>query len=759
MKKISLLLLLAGLLSPLCTVRGQSLTGRVADRSRQPVAGAVIIMLNTDSLQVAAAVSDAEGRFSLASGERPCRLLLQHLSYEDAELLCDGDDAGEILLRERENALDAVVVKGEKPVVRVEQGRLNYDLEQLSRGRAVANVWEALKQLPGVGEQDGALTLAGTRGVTVILNGKPSTLDAESLAGLLQSLPVERVDRAEVLYSALPQYHVRGAVINLVLRSDFDRALSGEVHADWSNCRTDSWRGGGTLLFSSGGWTVDGSYSAALERKKNRMELLSRHTLQGELFEIGQLQELASEALSHRLRAAVEYAPEGRSRWSVAYHATFTPGIDGENRSQGSFVTSAGEYTGEKSLHNLALRYTAPFGLDLSLDYTRYRTDRTQTLGNIYAEGSNRFDLISMQRIDRLDLSADYTRSFASGWEFACGALWSRSGNRDTQSYRVLEGDVQTQETDSHLRETEAALHAGFGRQFAKGGLSLSLTGDYYRLGDYEKFALYPSASLHWQPADGHLLQLSLSTDRHDPSYWELHTSVTYLDGYEEVRGTPGLRPAWDYEGQLLYLFRQKYLFLLFWNETPDYFQQTGWQSDERLALIYRTFNWRTNRQWGAMTTIPWRAGERAEGRVTATGLRQRQRCGETFELPFDRSKWVGRLTADNTLLLSRRPLLHFEVKGFYQTPAIQATYDLSACWSLDMALTWSFDKGRARLSVRCDDLFDSSMPFVRLRYGGQWLDMDTGYHTRTLSLRLSWRLGSYREREYKEVDTSRFRE
>ena len=84
-----------------------------------------------------------------------------------------------------------------------------------------------LTQLPGVSEQDGGLTLAGAGGVTVILNGKPSTMSTEQLASLLRSTPVERIEKAEVMYSTPPQYHVRGAAINLVLRRSHDYSFSG----------------------------------------------------------------------------------------------------------------------------------------------------------------------------------------------------------------------------------------------------------------------------------------------------------------------------------------------------------------------------------------------------------------------------------------------------------------------------------------------------------------------------------------------------
>ena len=82
-------------------------------------------------------------------------------------------------------------------------------------------------------ERDGALTLAGAAGVTVILNGKPSTMTAEQLAALLKSTPVEQVEKVEVLYAAPPQYHIRGAAINVVLRRRFGRSFSGQVNGTY----------------------------------------------------------------------------------------------------------------------------------------------------------------------------------------------------------------------------------------------------------------------------------------------------------------------------------------------------------------------------------------------------------------------------------------------------------------------------------------------------------------------------------------------
>ena len=158
---------------------------------------------------------------------RPYRLQIQHLAYEIRILESDRSDLGDIRLEEATTEVDAVVIEGERPVVKVEQGRLSYDLERLTEGQAVNNAYEALTRLPGVAEQEGALTLAGASSVTVILNGRPSTMTAEQLATLLRSTPIDRIEKAEVMFSAPPQYHVRGAAINVVLRRSHETASLG----------------------------------------------------------------------------------------------------------------------------------------------------------------------------------------------------------------------------------------------------------------------------------------------------------------------------------------------------------------------------------------------------------------------------------------------------------------------------------------------------------------------------------------------------
>lgn len=105
-----------------------------------------------------------------------------------------------------------------------------------------------------------------------------------------------------------------------------------------------------------------------------------------------------------------------------------------------------------------------------------------------------------------------------------------------------------------------------------------------------------------------HILQLSFTSDKTYPSYWDLSESTGYISGYEEVQGNPMLKPSTDYSANLNYILKNKYIFSLAYDYQPDLFQQLAYQSTERLALIYKTLNWDYQQSFSATTIIPFKS-------------------------------------------------------------------------------------------------------------------------------------------------------
>ena len=121
------------------SLQAQNIIGKVIDNKKQPVDGATIVLQAIDSTYINASISNVDGTFVLDSQPEEYRLIVQHLLYRTKEIEGKGRDVGVIQLDPQDYALDEVVVKAERPFVKVEEGRLGYDLSVLA-GDGVVNL-------------------------------------------------------------------------------------------------------------------------------------------------------------------------------------------------------------------------------------------------------------------------------------------------------------------------------------------------------------------------------------------------------------------------------------------------------------------------------------------------------------------------------------------------------------------------------------------------------------------------------------------
>lgn len=110
-----------------------------------------------------------------------------------------------------------------------------------------------------------------------------------------------------------------------------------------------------------------------------------------------------------------------------------------------------------------------------------------------------------------------------------------------------------------------------------------------------------------------------------------------------------------------------------------------------------------------------------------------------------------------NIVTISDKHGLTMTVDGMIRSKAHQAIYDLLGSGNLDLGLRWQFWKKQAILHVFCNDIFETSVINPRIDYKGQWLRMDFSCY-RQFGISLTAKLGGYKAKKEKTVDTSRFR-
>lgn len=731
--------------------------GKIVDTKQQPIEGATVVMQLPDSTYLGVTISTADGTFILEPEPESYQLIVQHLLYQTRLVKGQSSDAGIIVLEPKDYNLEGVVIKGEKPLVKVENGWLGYNLSVLLQKQAVNNAYEAITKLPGVQENNGALSLAGSSSLTIVMNGKPTTMAAEQLETLLRNTPMERVEKAEVMYSAPPELHVRGAVINVVMKRSNDYSFQGELSTYYQNKYFSSGGANGNFRLSTPKVTLDVMYGADNIKTLEYTNLLSRHILSDKVYEITQNEKLSSKSWMHNVRTALEYNITEKNHLNVAYTGSFTPAEHNRSIADGSFQQSNLDKFTDKKMYNIAVQYSSGFGLEVGGDYTRYTSDNNQIMFTRLVDNTeNTYTLTGGQRINRYSVFADQKHNLANNWSIGYGLSYRYAKDFDFQTYDNVTGNIKPENTEAWLDEQTTSFYFSLSRNWASGtSFSVSATGEYYTIGNYHKWAVYPQASLTYMKSPKHIFQLSLSTDKTYPSYWDMQSSVTYLNGYSELQGTPGLRPMTNYNLNGTYILKQKYIFGLFYTHTSDYFAQSPYQDTDRLALIYKNTNWNYMRMTGANLILPFSIRNWYDARLTLAGMQARQKCNRFFDIPFDRKKWMFVGTLDNTFKISKN--LSFELTGNIQTPFIQGTLNLAGSFNLTAGMKWNFAKDKCLLTVRCSDIFNSSMPNMKVRFKGQHLDMNTGFYTRTVSLNFIYRFGGYKKQEVKGVDTSRF--
>lgn len=658
--------------------------------------------------------------------------------------------------------LPEVMITGERPIVKAMQGKLVYDLPRLISDLPVDNAYDAIKELPGVTEMNGNITLAG-QNVTVVIDGKVTTMSTEQLNALLKSIPSSRIEKAEVMYSAPARYQVRGAMINICLKQGTGNkpSLQGELFSDYRQKHYEALTERVSLLYSGGKFSADFLYSYGHGRNYFLTDKEALHTLaNGQTYAMNTHEIQRGRHNTHNIRVGGDYNIAKDHQLSFVYNGNFT---NGHNRSTvGGVQTSNTRTRSTDQLHNGRIDYRTPFGLKAGAEFTFYESPSSQLLHSVL--NGRQLDFLSddCQRINRWKVFLSEEHNLGKGWGINYGAVYTTSVDHSYQYfYNPENGELLTESNNMKSRRREQTLnfYGGFNKSFnSKLSLDISLAAEQYHTVVWNEWNLYPTLNLSYMPSAGNVWQLSFSSDKNYPDYWATQDAVSYLGGeYSEIHGNPYLKPSIDYQAQLMYVLKSKYMFITWYNQTKDHFVQTLYQSPERLVEIYKSLNFDRKQQAGIQAVIPFNIKKWLNSRLTLIGVYDRQKDSDFWDIPFDRKVYYAMAFMNNTFSVSNKPDLKVIVSGMIRSKAIQGIYDLPASGNVDAAIRYTFAKGKALLTLRCNDIFETGQISPFIRYATQNVT-NTYSSFREFGISFTYKFGGYKEKQREEVDTSRFK-
>lgn len=185
-------------------------------------------------------MADEKGKFtlkSIAAGDY--KLMISFIGFKDKTIdnikLAKGQelDLAVIKLSPDVRTLAEVVVTGEKSMIEEKVDRMVYNAEKdlTSRGGDAADI---LKKVPMLSvDLDGNVSLRGSSNIRVLINNKPSTIVASSIADALKMIPADLIKSVEVITSPSAKYDAEGSagIINIITKKSTLQGLTLNLDA------------------------------------------------------------------------------------------------------------------------------------------------------------------------------------------------------------------------------------------------------------------------------------------------------------------------------------------------------------------------------------------------------------------------------------------------------------------------------------------------------------------------------------------------
>tara|TARA_R110002051_G_scaffold186206_3_gene255556 strand:+ start:18100 stop:20478 length:2379 start_codon:yes stop_codon:yes gene_type:complete len=236
--KISLLFLIIVLgINTVSAQNTTTITGKIVETNNGgPIEFATVLVGNPiDQKPIVGTTTLQDGSFVLETNAIEFYIEVSFIGFTtkrfDNPKIANGKiNLGIVAIAEDSQQLDEVVVEGEisQTVFKLDKRVFNVGADLSSTG---ASALEVLNNVPSVNVNiEGQISLRGSQGVQMLINGKPSVI-ANEQGNALGTLTADMIERIEVITNPSAKYDAEGTsgIINIVLKKEEKKGLNGAV--------------------------------------------------------------------------------------------------------------------------------------------------------------------------------------------------------------------------------------------------------------------------------------------------------------------------------------------------------------------------------------------------------------------------------------------------------------------------------------------------------------------------------------------------
>jgi len=796
MKKLILAMVLVacGLipLSTLAQTKNGQITGQVLDENKKTIESATVALLRAkDSVVIKSVAADKAGKFEFQNiGEG--RYLVAFSAVGHSTVYSPGTEISAtqtkinlepVLLGKKSSELKEVAIVARKPFIEQKADKMivNVDASPSNTGTSVMDV---LEKSPGVMvDKDGNISLKGKQGVTVMIDNKPTYLNATQLANYLKSLPSSAIDQLEIMTNPSAKYDAAGnsGIINIKTKKNKLKGFNGSltltqtqgVYAKPGGSINMNYRTGKFNMFMNAGYTYWQGFQD-LDINRNFLDLSSKKVTS--IFTQHTHMKFVNPEFNLKFgtdfyindKTTVGFVVSGfQNRENV--HSNSLIYLKDAGNAIDSIVSSPSTNNGLWKNGSVNLNFRHQFdstGTEITadVDYMKYNSSSDQYFTNITYDPNwvekNQTVLTGHlpSTIDIYSFKTDYSHPFQKGLKLEAGLKTSYvSTTNDANYYNVVNNVAlpDTSKTNHFLyKENINAAYINLNKQLKKWNFQLGLRlentnysghqlGNPYTVNNNDSsftksyLSLFPTAYISYQANEKNQFTLNYGRRIDRPSYDALNPFLFFLDQYTYQAGNPYLQPQFTNNIEFAHTYKNFLTTTLNYSHTTNFFTETFEQ--EGHATIVRNGNIGSRQNAGIAVSIQIPVVKWWTAVVYAN---------------MNYNKFTGVLYGENinvdatTFLANVNNQFHFgkgwsaELSGFYRTKGVEGQIIVLPLGQVSAALSKQVlkDKGNIKLGAR--DIFYTQQVKGYINFQQTEATFHNARDSRQVSLSFTYRFG-----------------
>ncbi len=753
------------------------INGKITDEQNSSLPFANIVLVKIDeTTKTTGTVSDENGQYSfekIASGKYKIEIsMLGFETYKIPEFVLNAHKKFNITLKEETQTLNEVVVKSKRPVIKQTAEKLIVDLEKSEMINT--NLQDVMRKIPGVLVTNNGISIAGNRGVRILINGKTTEyMDVETL---LRDFPADNIAKVEVVEQPGAEYEASGsgAIINIILKKNVKLGTYGSIN---------SWVG------EDQGFEWGSGFSIASYKNKLNWQLstgYSQPTWRDDLFLIRTVGDETYDQVTRE-----PYDPDNfRIGGSLDYYINdkHTIGIGGQMNTRDSdriatskTIISDDSNTNTLFSENSFDRQRTNFTIN---PYYEYKTDTDRLLIDFnyidfVNDNTNTLRKVAGSTIDFTDRKyiqdgtyniktyrADYTKTFSDNFKLSAGTRFADViTDNDLQAFSernlTFEKDI-AQSSRFVIDETILAFYgkvnAKMGKWSFSGGLRYedsNTDGTSTFMKDDEMVTevqkrpiqkLFPSASISRKLTDVLGASLSYSYRIQRPSYSSLNSFQQFLDPFSASEGNPTLRPSFTNNYQFNLTYDGQPFFTIGYSETDDAIAEVISQTNSSAQIRQQETNIDELYNWNFRLFAPVNFAKGLDGYTGiivnnnnfAATILDKDNIGESFKINLSKWNLIWFIQASYQLPWD----INFEVSGNYGTGALEGQIEVDWLAELDFSFGKKFLDDKLKVNLGFNKMLNRG--FVgNIDYGNGTAWVESNGSRQNIQLRLVYSFGS----------------